>query len=86
MQGLADGGAGVVQNLAVVPACRGRGLGRALLARCLGGFRAADGVGRVELEVSDRNRPALRLYYDFGFRELRRLYRPLPETPPAPER
>jgi ribosomal protein S18 acetylase RimI-like enzyme len=55
-----------VHDLAVVPAARGRGVGRALLAaaedRAL-----ARGCCKLTLEVQDDNRPARGLYASFGF-------------------
>jgi ribosomal protein S18 acetylase RimI-like enzyme len=65
---------GAIQNLAVVPDCRGLGLGRALLRACLCGFRA-DGLDFVQLEVCARNAPAVRLYESAGFVVRRTLYR-----------
>lgn len=67
-------GIGVIQNLGVLPEYRGRGLGRALLIQALCGFRQA-GLKRGRLEVSARNRRAVRLYHDVGFVHTRTFYR-----------
>ena len=84
IQGLLDGsGHGGIQNLGVVPECRGLGLGRALLMRALAGF-ASVGVPRAFLEVTANNDPAVRLYRAAGFRAHKTLYRavylPHPDT------
>ena len=78
-------GIGAVQNVGVVPECRGLGLGRAALLRSLRGFAAA-GYGRVYLEVSADNAPAVRLYAALGFRPVRTVYKPVknPAALPAP--
>jgi ribosomal protein S18 acetylase RimI-like enzyme len=85
VQGLREHGrVGAIQNLGVVPAWRGRGLGRALLLRALHGFRQA-GLVRAQLEVTAGNAAAIRLYRRLGFRRSRTLYkavpRPLLEVP-----
>ncbi len=61
---------GAVQNLGVVPAYRRRGLGKALLARAMEGFRDA-GLSEVYLEVTADNTPAIRLYEQLGFSVVR---------------
>jgi ribosomal-protein-alanine N-acetyltransferase len=64
-----------VQNLAVHPAHRGRGLGRLLLESALG--RAVRcGARSAELEVRESNRVARSLYASFGFKAVgkRKLY------------
>ena len=82
VQGLLDAnGFGGIQNLGVVPGCRGLGLGRALLLQALAGF-AAVGVPRAFLEVTATNDPAVRLYRSVGFRAYKTLYRGV-ELPPA---
>jgi ribosomal protein S18 acetylase RimI-like enzyme len=81
---------GAIQNLGVVPAWRGRGLGQALLLRALHGFRQA-GLVRAQLEVTASNDAAIRLYRRLGFRRSRTLYkavsvpRPLLEVPGFPD-
>lgn len=84
IQGLLDeNGHGGIQNLGVVPECRGLGLGRALLVAALGGF-AAVGVRRAFLEVTATNAPAVRMYRSVGFRAHKTIYRgvelPHPDT------
>lgn len=83
VQGLAgERGAGSVQNVGVVPEHRGLGLGRALVARALEGFRAA-GCRRVTLEVTAENEPAVDLYRSLGFLKTRTLYKEVAELPVA---
>jgi GNAT superfamily N-acetyltransferase len=84
IQGLLDGnGFGGIQNVGVVPECRGLGLGRALVFQALTGF-ASVGVPRAFLEVTATNEPAVRLYRAIGFRAYKTLYRgvelPRPDT------
>jgi ribosomal-protein-alanine N-acetyltransferase len=55
-----------VNNLAVAPAWRRRGLGRRLLVRVLDAG-AAEGARQATLEVRRSNAPALRLYETLGF-------------------
>lgn len=71
---LGEGRCGGIQNLGVVPECRGLGLGRALLARALDGFLSV-GVRRAYLEVTATNGPAVRMYRQVGFRAVQTLYR-----------
>lgn len=52
-------------TLAVDPACRRRGLGRALLNEAIGALRAA-GAKQMFLEVEDGNGAARRLYESHG--------------------
>jgi ribosomal-protein-alanine N-acetyltransferase len=56
-----------INNIAVLPAYRGRGYGSALLAHALGEAAAA-GAERATLEVRRSNDAARRLYERFGFR------------------
>jgi ribosomal protein S18 acetylase RimI-like enzyme len=89
VQGLIDEqGYGGIQNLGVVPDHRGRGLGKALLLKALGGFTAV-GVRRAFLEVTAHNEPAVRMYREIGFRSYRTVYReihpPVPLELPEPE-
>lgn len=65
---------GAIQNIGVIPACRGLGLGRALLLRALHGFRAY-GLLRVYLDVSAENTSAIALYRSLGFRYQKTSYR-----------
>ncbi|MFO0847778.1 MAG: GNAT family N-acetyltransferase [Gemmataceae bacterium] len=84
VQGIRDHGrVGAVQNLGVVPGYRGLGLGEALLARALHGFRAA-GLTRVYLEVTARNDHAVRMYRRVGFRCRRTFYKPVAADAPSP--
>lgn len=66
---------GAVQNVGITPKHRGMGLGRALVNKCLIGFREA-GMKRVYLEVTADNEPAINLYRSMGFRLVRTLYKP----------
>ena len=59
-------GVGDITALGVVPAWRGRGIGRALLLDAI--HHLFDmGLERVDLEVETGNAPALRLYESTGF-------------------
>ena len=55
-----------ILSIAVDPACRGRGLSRALLLTHLGHL-AGRGVRTIFLEVEENNQPARRLYARSGF-------------------
>jgi ribosomal protein S18 acetylase RimI-like enzyme len=57
-----------VSDLVVLPAYRGRGLGRALLDRAEEHARAA-GAKILRIGVLARNAPARGLYYSFGFED-----------------
>ena len=65
---------GSIQNVGVVPAHRGFGLGRALMHKSLLGFRQL-GMRTVRLEVTAANVPAVRLYESLGFRVKSSTYR-----------
>lgn len=83
VQGVIDEhGVGAIQNVGVVPECRGRGIGRALLVKALAGFAAA-GARRAYLEVTARNDPAVRMYRGLGFRCSRTIYKAVPVREPA---
>lgn len=58
-----------VVKMAVTEACRGTGLGRALLARTIQEAQAA-GATRLSLETNSNLSPAIRLYESMGFRHL----------------
>ena len=60
-----------INNIAVHPAWRRRGLGSELLRHLLARGRV-EGCGEAELEVRPSNLAALRLYERHGFREVRR--------------
>jgi GNAT superfamily N-acetyltransferase len=82
VQGVIDErGDGGIQNLGVVPAYRGCGIGRALLLKALAGF-AANGVKRAFLEVTASNLAAVKMYRASGFRAAKTVYRwvELPEV------
>ena len=75
VQGVMDHGPiGAIQNLGVIPAYRGIGLGRALVHRALSGFRQA-GLHRAYLEVTAENDAAVQLYRSLGFRRAKTLYK-----------
>lgn len=79
IQGLAQAGQlGSIQNVGVVPAHRGLGLGRALVLKSLEGFRFA-GMNRVFLEVTAQNAPAVELYRSIGFVVTRTVYKAVEE-------
>ena len=65
---------GAIQNVAVLPDYRRRGIGRALVLGSLHGFRKS-GVRRVTLEVTADNIPAVRLYEGLGFRTFKVYFR-----------
>ena len=54
-----------LEDLFVEPACRGAGLGKALLAR-LAAIAVAQGCGRFEWSVLDWNTPAIAFYQSLG--------------------
>ena len=66
-------GYGSIQNVGVVPAYRGQGLGEALVRRALHSF-AASGLRKGSLEVTAENAAALRLYLRLGFRMMNTSY------------
>ncbi|GAB3749763.1 GNAT family N-acetyltransferase [Microlunatus parietis] len=73
--GLADGTGPVVDDLGVVPAARGRGVGAALLSELLDRLaRHSEGPVRLHTEAHDPT-GALRLYRRAGFREVARHHR-----------
>ena len=61
------GPAGVLYDIVVDPAHRGRGVGRLLLDATLAAL-AAKGAPRVVLSTAERNEPAQRLFARAGFR------------------
>ena len=75
VQGVMDRGPiGAIQNLGVVPAYRGQGLGRALVRQALEGFYQA-GLRQAYLEVTAENSSAVQLYRGIGFRRSKTLYK-----------
>lgn len=67
-------GNGSIQNIAVTPSHRDKGIGRHLIRHCLDGFRLA-GLSRVSLDVTAQNTSAIRLYEKLGFEITKTLYR-----------
>ena len=65
---------GGIQNVGVLPAHRGQGLGKALVLKSLAGFREY-GAKRVYLEVTAPNAAAVDLYRQIGFHTIRTMYR-----------
>jgi len=65
---------GAIQNVGILPAVRGRGLGQALLLQALRGMYQS-GLGRVVLEVTAQNEAAVRLYRRLGFRRAKVVYK-----------
>jgi len=61
---------GAIQNVAVLPEYRCRGIGQALVLGALQGFRQA-GVERVTLEATTDNLTAVNLYKRIGFTTFR---------------
>ena len=64
-------GRGELVYLGVVPEARGRGIGRALLAQAMRDT-AEMGLPQMGLAVDVANQPAVRLYEEAGFKEIRR--------------
>ena len=60
---------GRIYSLAVHPACRGQGVGEALVRALIDALRAR-GVRRVYLEVETSNAGAVRLYERMGFKKI----------------
>lgn len=65
---------GAIQNLGVHPEFRDQGIGRALLAMALKGFRSV-GCSHAQLEVTVQNTAAVRLYERMGFRHVETLFK-----------
>lgn len=85
-----DGRRGFLYHLAVRRRHRGRGLGRALVDRCLEGLRAT-GVGKVSIMVFGDNEPGLSFWRGAGWRErpdlrVMQVSFDAPACPPAPRR
>jgi len=75
IQGVVDAeGVGSIQNVGVVPAHRGLGLGSSLIEQTLSGFQKL-GLRRAYLEVTADNNRAVRLYQRLGFRTVRTIYK-----------
>ncbi len=58
-----------IHDLAIIPECRGQGIGRQLLAAAEAAAQA-QGCCKLTLEVQDDNHRALGLYKTFGFAEV----------------
>lgn len=67
-------GIGSIQNVGVVKAHRGLGLGKALVLKALNGFWLA-GCHKAVLEVTAINKVAAELYQSLGFEVIEVLYR-----------
>ena len=65
---------GAIQNIGVVEAHRGRGIGTAIVRHSLQGFQSV-GIKIVTLEVTEKNSGASRLYERLGFRILRTVFK-----------
>jgi ribosomal protein S18 acetylase RimI-like enzyme len=65
---------GAIQNVGIVPAHRGKGVGTALILAALAGFQQL-GIPRVYLEVTAQNDGAVRLYKRLGFRRTKTLFK-----------
>ncbi len=75
VQGIRDQkGYGAIQNLGVVPEHRGQGLGVVLLAGALAGFQQC-GLRRAYLEVTAKNKSAIRIYQRMGFTRVKTVYK-----------
>ncbi|MDA0833541.1 MAG: N-acetyltransferase [Planctomycetota bacterium] len=70
---------GAVQNVGVIPQCRGLGLGRALIQKSLDGFQQSR-MNKVSLEVTADNHAAVGLYHTVGFVIVRSMYRAVEES------
>ena len=78
VQALRDRGVfGGIQNVGIVPECRGLGLGKALLLQALRGMLDS-GLGRGVLEVTAHNELAIRMYQRLGFRRAKVVYKAVP--------
>ena len=64
-----DDGVFEIVKMAVADACKGRGIGRDLMAACVDRARAS-GALRLYLESNSALTPALTLYRSFGFVDL----------------
>lgn len=67
---VADTGWAGVFGMATLPAARGKGAARSVLA-ALAGWAGAHGADRMYLQLERDNQPALRLYERAGFTEIR---------------
>jgi GNAT superfamily N-acetyltransferase len=75
IQGLRSGPVhGAIQNIGVVEAWRGRGVGKELIRRALRGFYLT-GCRMVTLEVTTHNFRAIELYESVGFETIETVYK-----------
>ena len=72
---------GSIQNIGIVDAHRGKGIGSAIVLESLKGFQSV-GIKIVTLEVTEKNSGAFRLYERLGFRVLRTVFKSV-EIPEA---
>lgn len=61
-----DNTMGCITNVSVDPAYRGQGIGRGLIDASVN-YLSGKGVSSIVLMVRQDNRPAIKLYEDFGF-------------------
>lgn len=66
-----DKGKAFVTSVSVLPQCRGQGTAERLMRQCIEHVRGL-GFRQMELEVDQRNLPAVALYQKLGFGPLRR--------------
>jgi N-acetylglutamate synthase len=71
-----DGRRAVLRHLAVVPSQRKKGIGRALVERCLKGLRT-HGITKCNLYVMNDNPEGLRYWEHLGYRPVEDNYRTL---------
>ena len=71
---LTEGPQGSIQNVGIIPGCRGMGLGRVLLAYAMAGFQEI-GCKSVFLEVTSHNTAAIRLYSSMQFSVAQTVYK-----------
>ncbi len=69
-------------GMAIIPAARGQGVGRFLLKKALEDAKDRNDR-RMELEVIEQNAPAVSLYRNTGFQQIRRLVSFSLENPPG---
>ena len=65
---------GSIQNIGIVEAHRGKGIGSAIVRQSLKGFQSV-GIKIVTLEVTEKNSGALRLYERLGFEVVRTVFK-----------
>ncbi|MCL2304609.1 MAG: GNAT family N-acetyltransferase [Planctomycetaceae bacterium] len=65
---------GGIQNVAVLPGFRRRGLGEAIVRKALFGFQQS-GIRKVVLHVTAENHTAVQLYLRIGFQTIQTVYK-----------